>query len=390
MKSMEEKRKHLPIPPHVEKVCQTLENAGFSAFVVGGCVRDVLLSKTPHDYDVATAARPEMVKKLFLRTHDTGISHGTVTVVTEGGPIEVTTFREDGAYSDNRRPDSVNFLSEIDGDLSRRDFTVNAIAYSPRRGLYDPFSGCKDLENRCLRTVGDPEKRFGEDALRILRLFRFRAQLSFAIEAETQKAALRLAPTLSHISRERIFAEITKLLEHADFAALWEARPIFEAVMPKGMLSEETCRKVADCPSLPGKWALLCGAHAMEILEKLRAPRALTLSAGELAAYTKGAHIVYDVAQLKHTKKEDFFAFLGDTALEEAWQAAKNMGAPTSLCEMAVSGRDMEEIGFRGRAIGEVLDRLFMYAIENPANNRKEKLWEEALWIYKNEYSKKA
>ncbi len=385
---MKEKMRYLPLPRHVEAICKTLTDAGFRAYAVGGCVRDLLLSRTPHDYDVATSARPEEVKRLFPHTYDTGLLHGTVTVVTDEGAIEVTTFRKDGAYTDKRRPDSVDFLSEIDEDLKRRDFTVNAIAYSPESGVYDPFSGEADLEKKLLRTVGDPRQRFGEDALRILRLFRFAAQLSFSVEEETEKAAREMAATLQDISRERIFAELTKLLTYANFSALSAAEVVFRVTVPKASLSASTFQKVAACRTLSAKWAHLLDEDAAETLRSLHAPRALVLSAEELSAYKRGESIVFDVASLKHSSAEELFDFLQDAAAEKEWICAKENGTLMHMAELPISGRDLAEIGFSGREIGEALGKLFMYAIKNPANTKKEILWEEALWIYKNEHLK--
>ncbi len=200
------------LPEKVEKIINTLENAGFEAYAVGGCVRDFLLRKKPNDWDITTNALPREIKKLFRRTVDTGIAHGTVTVLMGKDSFEVTTYRVDGKYSDNRHPDKVEFTRNLEEDLKRRDFTINAFAYSPGRGLVDLFKGMDDLNNGIIRAVGDPAKRFGEDALRILRAFRFSAQLDFAIEKETEKAASELKNDLNKISAERIRDELTKLL----------------------------------------------------------------------------------------------------------------------------------------------------------------------------------
>ncbi len=383
---MERKTNVLALPKHIKVICNVLEEAGFAAYAVGGCVRDMLRGEAPHDYDVATAARPEEMKALFPHTVDTGLMHGTVTVVLPEGNVEVTTFRQDGAYADSRHPDAVTFVSQIEADLARRDFTVNAMAYSEKRGFCDPFGGRGDLNNKILRTVGEPQKRFGEDALRILRLYRFSAQLSFAMEAETEEAARLLAPTLSHVSRERIFAELDKLLGYASAKDLKHAETVFRAVMPIGPLTAENCDKIEKCTAIAGKWAHLCGKSADEILRGLRAPRALILSAGELANYKKGKHIVSDVAHLRHSAPDVFFAYLQNEAAEEAWQSARATGVPMRIDELSVSGEDMKTIGFDGREIGEVLERLFMYAIENPANTKKEILMEVATWIYKQEH----
>ena len=207
-----EKNIRISIPAGAAKILHTLEDAGFEAFVVGGCVRDSLLGRNPHDWDITTSAGPQQVKALFPRTIDTGLKHGTVTVLMGREPYEVTTYRIDGEYLDGRHPSEVTFTSSLREDLQRRDFTINAMAYSESRGLQDCFDGVSDLENGRIRAVGDPMKRFGEDALRIMRAVRFAAQLGYEIEEETVQAMKALAPTLSKVSVERIAAELEKLL----------------------------------------------------------------------------------------------------------------------------------------------------------------------------------
>lgn len=202
------------VPAPVLEALDRLERAGHAAYLAGGCVRDLLRGVPPHDYDLTTDALPTETGEVFanLRVLPTGIQHGTVTVLFGDFPLEITTFRTDGTYSDGRRPDSVCFTRRIEEDLRRRDFTVNAMAWSPMRGLADPFGGQEDLQNRLLRCVGKPEERFSEDALRILRGARFASCLSFAVEEETERAMLRLTPALAQVSYERISAEFLRLL----------------------------------------------------------------------------------------------------------------------------------------------------------------------------------
>ncbi len=202
----------LEIPENAERILAMLNEHGFDAYVVGGCVRDTVLGRVPGDWDITTNARPEQVKAIFRRTIDTGIEHGTVTVRMKGEGYEVTTYRVDGDYSDRRHPDSVTFTDDLREDLRRRDFTINAMAYSPRAGLVDAFGGMADLERRTVRCVGNADERFGEDALRVLRAVRFAAQLDFIIEEETLRAAGRAAQGLAYVSRERIFTELNKTL----------------------------------------------------------------------------------------------------------------------------------------------------------------------------------
>ena len=200
------------IPEQVNMILEKLYQSGCEAYVVGGCVRDALIGREPHDWDITTSALPPEVKKIFPRTIDTGLKHGTVTVMVGREAYEVTTYRVDGVYEDSRHPKQVTFTPSLAEDLQRRDFTINAMAYDPRSGLVDLFGGQKDLEDGIIRAVGDPVQRFTEDALRILRAFRFAAQLGYEIDPDTLRAASALSQNLSKISSERIREELEKIL----------------------------------------------------------------------------------------------------------------------------------------------------------------------------------
>lgn len=204
----------MDMPKNVDTAINLLQSAGFEAYAVGGCVRDSLLGKTPNDWDITTSAKPEDMKSVFADFHciDTGIKHGTVTVVIDGEPLEITTFRLDGEYEDNRHPKSVTFTSNLGADLGRRDFTVNAMAYSKMTGTVDLFGGQNDLKNKIIRCVGDPDRRFNEDALRILRALRFASALDFEIEEKTAQSLLKNCALLGNISEERIAKELLKLV----------------------------------------------------------------------------------------------------------------------------------------------------------------------------------
>ena len=202
----------IKIPPGAAKILRRLEEHGYEAYVVGGCVRDSLLGRNPNDWDITTSALPRQVKALFPRTIDTGLKHGTVTILEGGEPYEVTTYRVDGEYLDGRHPSEVTFTASLKEDLQRRDFTINAMAYSEKYGLQDYFDGLTHLEKGLICAVGDPMRRFGEDALRIMRAVRFAAQLGYEVEEQTLRAMKELAPTLSKISAERIASELEKLL----------------------------------------------------------------------------------------------------------------------------------------------------------------------------------
>lgn len=204
----------MDMPKNVDIAINLLQSAGFEAYAVGGCVRDSLLGKTPNDWDITTSAKPEDMKSVFADFHciDTGIKHGTVTVVIDGEPLEITTFRLDGEYEDNRHPKSVTFTSNLGADLGRRDFTVNAMAYSKMTETVDLFGGQNDLKNKIIRCVGDPDRRFNEDALRILRALRFASALDFEIEEKTAQSLLKNRALLGNISEERIAKELLKLV----------------------------------------------------------------------------------------------------------------------------------------------------------------------------------
>jgi len=223
------------LPQHVLECLGALEQAGFSTYAVGGCVRDSLLGLTPHDYDLCTDALPEQIKTVF--SHHTlvlsGEKHGTVGVVADKNVIEITTFRTEGDYSDNRHPGWVQFVPRLEEDLARRDFTVNAMAYSPARGLADPFGGQEDLKNRILRAVGDPYARFREDSLRILRGARFAVRYRLTPEQETEKAMNTLAPLMDNLSKERVFEELCKLLLLADADDLQRYAKVLTQVLPE-------------------------------------------------------------------------------------------------------------------------------------------------------------
>ena len=224
------------IPQHALTVVERLERYGYEAYVVGGCVRDSLMGRCPKDWDVCTNALPEEVLRVFKRFHviKTGLQHGTVTVMVDKQPVEVTTFRIDGNYTDNRHPDSVNFVSRVEEDLARRDFTINAMAYNPARGLVDAFGGQEDLQARIIRCVGEPDARFNEDGLRILRALRFAARYDFGIETETAFSMHRNRHLLENVSVERIFSELKGILIGEGVLGMMQAFPdIFSIIIPE-------------------------------------------------------------------------------------------------------------------------------------------------------------
>ena len=261
----------ISLDPGAAALLETLHQAGYAAYVVGGCVRDSLLGQQVHDWDLCTSARPEQVMALFGEQQciPTGLQHGTVTIKYGGQLYETTTFRTEGAYSDGRHPDQVQFVPQVQADLARRDFTINAMAYHPAEGLVDPFGGQQDLEQGLLRAVGDPYTRFQEDALRILRLYRFAARFGFAIHPDTGKAAEELCQRLDHVSVERIQEELAKLLASPAPGAYLNQK-ILAVILPQlSAEALEAAKPVLDaCPAgareLPVRWAALLGSLGEE------------------------------------------------------------------------------------------------------------------------------
>ena len=254
----------LTLDPGAAALLDTLHAAGYAAYAVGGCVRDSLLGRTAHDWDLCTSALPQQVMELFGAEQciPTGLQHGTVTIKYGGQLYETTTFRTEGSYTDGRHPDEVQFVPDVREDLARRDFTINAIAYNEAEGLVDPFGGQKDLQNGLLRAVGEPQQRFTEDALRILRLYRFAARFGFALDAATARAARQLAPHLDCISAERIQEELAKLLTAPQPGAYLEPA-VLAVVLPElTPAALDAAKPVVDaCPAgeknLPVRWAAL-------------------------------------------------------------------------------------------------------------------------------------
>ncbi len=232
----------IQLPDKVHKIINTLEAAGYEAYAVGGCVRDSILGRKPDDWDITTLAKPEEIKRLFPRTIDTGIRHGTVTVMLDKEGFEVTTYRIDGDYEDGRHPKEVTFTASLEEDLKRRDFTINAMAYNEHQGLVDLYGGLADIEAGVIRCVGDAKERFTEDALRMMRAVRFSAQLGYRIEEATKTAIIALAPDLQKISAERIQAELIKLVisAHPDYLRIAYETGITAQILPEFDLCMET------------------------------------------------------------------------------------------------------------------------------------------------------
>ena len=428
------------LPPNIQNCIDLLEAAGFAAYAVGGCVRDACLGRNPHDYDLCTGALPAQTEAVFrdFRLVLAGEKHGTVTVITEDGPVEITTFRTEGGYRDNRHPDWVKFVPDLQRDLARRDFTVNAMAYSPTRGFADPFGGREDLRNHVLRAVGDPEARFREDSLRILRGVRFAARFGLTPEEHTMQAMLSQAGLMENLARERVFEELCKLLLVAKAEDITRFAPILAAVIPElapmiGFdqrsphhaydLITHTAHVVEGVPpTLPLRWAALLhdtgkvktftldatgrghfyghakdsAAIADDILRRLKAPTALREEVVPLI----GRHMTRLQPDRKllrrQVSKYGFPMVEAQLALQQADMGSKGTveddGSAVfaevrqlladlkaedvclSLKDLAVNGNDLMALGFQGRAIGACLNRLLELVVEERLPNKKEAL----------------
>ena len=378
------------LPSDTEYIIETLQKNGYEAYAVGGCVRDMLNGDTPHDFDITTSAEPEAVISLFKKTVPTGIKHGTVTVIINGVPNEVTTYRTDGEYRDHRRPDSVIFVKSLREDLARRDFTVNAMAYNKRDGLKDFFGGKQDIQNRILRAVGEPERRFYEDALRILRLFRFSSVLGFNIEENTLKAALEYAPTLKSVSAERIYSELLKTLCGKNPAAL---KPLTD-IGGLGFLGVNTSPDYGILPLLGSAdtklFAFLYsgGADVTAALDFLRVPNKTKKAARDMLTllnmpFPKTKPEIKEMLYLTSpVSVENYFDY--KAAYGENCENARNMlseiienAEPYKISDLKIRGEDLKKLGIRGRETGEMLEALRKYVIPDPTLNTKSRLLEE-------------
>ena len=389
----------IQLPYEVEWVIGKIRDAGYEAFAVGGCVRDTLLGRTPEDWDVTTSARPEAVKAIFERTVDTGLQHGTVTVLKNRKGYEVTTYRIDGEYHDGRHPDSVEFTPNLLEDLKRRDFTINAMAYSHETGIVDEFGGMEDLKAGIVRCVGRPEDRFTEDALRLLRALRFSAQLGFEIEESTYAAIKTIAPNLAKVSKERVQAELTKLLlsAHPERILLLKETglsaqivPGFDAVFAPALFS-----KLFQLPAEKSlRWAgfLLCQSakQAEAVLKGLKMDNE---TIGNVSRMIEGAK---ETLPLEKPAVRRAMSRYTPYQLEGALKLKELMGSPdageirrlreeiirdgdcVSLKDLAVKGRDLLEAGVeRGPMVGEILNHLFDLVLLHPEKNERELLLKE-------------
>lgn len=385
----------ISIPSYVTCLMERLEQAGHEVYLVGGSLRDCLLGIPAHDFDLATSARPEETAALFaeLRVIETGMQHGTVTVLSDGQPVEITTFRIDGSYTDARHPDSVQFTDRITDDLSRRDFTVNAMAYNPHIGLVDPFGGQADLAARVLRAVGEPHLRFGEDALRILRAFRFAAQLNFSIEAETLAAIADCREGLSQIAKERIASELLRLVMSdtpTPALRLMQKTGVLPYVLGDYLPDEIVLDGLASMPKADAaRLGFLLSAtdrtQCAELLRSLKYANKQITGAGAVVSGSKlcvrspvdarrliASCGVYAPFAVRSSVLQ------GNSPVEAIAWVEQNSGACT-LSELAVSGRDLLSAGLAGKQVGHMLAFLLEQVLQHPEWNEKERLLQLAL-----------
>lgn len=388
----------IQVPKYVQFILDTLEANGFSAYIVGGSVRDALRGKAPDDFDVTTDAEPDAVRSLFegtCRVILTGLKHGTVTVLSDGKPIEVTTFRTDGDYEDNRHPQNVAFVKSLEFDLARRDFTVNAMAYSPTRGLVDLYGGQADLDARVLRCVGEPARRFQEDALRMLRALRFASVLQFEIEEKTASAIHENRALLNNVSAERIRTELFKLLTGADAEKLLLAYPdVFFTLFPKlesAYTGESFVDAIKQLHTLENDAVLRFAAllqpiakehptkcfSAIEILktDKKSADKIkfTVLHAGETLP-TQDAAVKYALNRFGEEQLVFFSKLNHAQETIDRINAVLQSGAPYRICDLDIGGDDVINAGYSGKQIGEVLDILLRMVIHGQVKNEKEAL----------------
>lgn len=379
------------IPSEIKFIIDALQKSGFEAYLVGGCVRDMLMDITPHDYDITTAAPPEIILSLFEKTVPTGIKHGTVTVINGGFAAEVTTYRTDGEYSDHRRPERVTFVKSLKEDLARRDFTVNAIAYNENEGIKDFFGGRADIKNKILRAVGEPKKRFCEDALRILRLFRFASVLGFTPETETLKAALNCAPLLENISAERISAELRKAVNGKNPAAL---KPLTDIKGLKfiGIKNPDYLKIVP----LQSQGLALFGFLYSSTDDLMSALRFLKPSNKEKRFYENILTLLsLPFPQSKEEIKEMLFKtdpcsvekylnfekyYFGadtDNAFLMLREILEN-GEPYRISDLKIGGRSLIKLGIGGEKVGKTLEYLRQCVTADPTLNRREILLQKS------------
>ena len=419
----------IDLPINVKFIMNTLWNSGYDSYIVGGCVRDSILKRNPNDWDITTEAEPNEIIKLFDKVVLTGVKHGTVTVILDKEQYEVTTYRFDGEYEDGRHPQQVKFVKDLKEDLARRDFTINAIAYNERKGIVDYFGGIKDLNKKIIRTVGDPEKRFSEDALRMVRAVRFSSQLNFDIEDETFKSIKRLAFNINKISKERIRDEFNKIIL-TDFGRFEELinTNLLEYIIPEmkeiyNYIKKNTflSMKAIDTKiylrlamllyrleNIKNKELYLkcnyneaLAENVQEILKRLRYDNETIKKIVTLITYYDynfteeksikrllnkiGYELTKDLIKIKradilYEKEKDVREdLISISIIEDKLKTIINENQCFSLKNLNISGKDLIDMGFdKGKKIGEVLEHLLNEVIDDNISNNKAKIINKA------------
>lgn len=398
------------MPSYINRCLQLLQKSGYEAFIVGGCVRDSILGREPMDWDICTSAEPKDTKYVFkeYKTIDIGIDHGTVAVIIENNKVEITTYRIDGEYSDSRRPDKVEYTRSLEEDLKRRDFTINALAYNKEAGVIDYFNSITDLKAKTIRCVGDPEKRFEEDALRIMRAVRFSSQLSYDIEEATLRAIENKSDLINNISVERIREEFNKILL-SDNPVLGMKlilkmnllkRFFIDKIPNSNKDIEEAYYK--DLYKFKGRLVLTLAitikyifygenyeAHGEEFLRNLKYDNETIKRVKELLIYSETEILPHKsflkklMSKISEESLQDLIDYKGD---ERHWRLVteiKKNKEPYCLKDLAIGGEELLDFGIpRGPVVGEILKLLLQQVIEEPSNNYKEYLKNQALSLY--------
>lgn len=383
------------LPQTVNYIIDSLAARGYRADIVGGSVRDLLLGKAPDDYDITTDAQPKEIKSVFAsdRTVDTGIKHGTVSIILDGRAYEVTTYRVDGEYKDSRHPETVSFTRNIEEDLARRDFTINAMAYNPDLGITDPFGGRTDLKNGIIRAVGDPDMRFSEDALRILRGIRFSATLGFEIEKNTLSALRRKKQLLKNVSAERIYVELRKTISapNAHFVLTNYSDVIFETVpeLLRLRLPDESLFRSADYTSRLLSLFFLSSSNPTSDFDAACRRLRTDSHIRELGASLLSSVGRYDLGRdveltyaLRDLGEESTRALVrleillgrAEEGVTSSLERLLSSGVCYRLCDLAVNGRDVASLGASGPEIGVILNKLLTLIIDGRAVNERETL----------------
>ncbi len=380
------------LPNGARFIIQRLEKAGKRADVVGGCVRDFLCGKTANDFDITTSATPDEMLFIFkdVKTVETGLKHGTLTVIIDKIPYEVTTYRKDGEYTDNRHPDSVTFTGSLTDDLSRRDFTMNSIAYSENYGYTDVFGGMEDIEKGIVRTVGNAETRFNEDSLRILRAIRFASVLGYRIEENTHKAILSQKSLLLNVSAERIFEEWKKLVGGVDARRIvGDYISVISVFLPEISKLPEITPMFEVLTAEERELYLFCEANSPEELYRAAMQRLKSDS----KRIRCGTAVLRDINASTENERDirllilrngfeitesiiNIRTALGKTSekAKEILKHLKSLGIPHRISDMEIGGEDLKELGFSGKKIGEVLSLLLLKIITEELPNEKRAL----------------